>query len=62
MASVKPQVLRMLRNLPDDASFDDIMEALYVIAMIERGEREIREGKGIPHEEVRRRILRKWAK
>jgi hypothetical protein len=60
--SVKEQVRQLLDGLPDDASLDDIMHALYVRAKFERGAREIREGKGIPHEEAKKRILRKWAK
>jgi predicted transcriptional regulator len=58
---LKREVISLVRRLPDDASLDDIIHALYVRAKIERGEREIREGKGIPHEEARKRILRKWA-
>jgi len=47
--------------LPEDASLDDIMHALYVRAKFEHGEREIRAGRGIPHEEAKKR-LQKWAK
>ena len=60
--SVKEAVKQLIDALPEDASIDDIMDALYVRAKIERGEREIRQGKGIPHKEARKRILRKWAK
>jgi hypothetical protein len=47
--------------LPDDASMDDIIHALYVRAKFEHGEGEIRQGQGVPHEEVRQR-LQKWLK
>lgn len=47
--------------LPEDASLDDIMEALYLRAKLERAERSIEEGRGIPHEEAKRR-LQKWLK
>jgi predicted transcriptional regulator len=47
--------------MPDDASMDDIIHALYVRAKFERGEREIREGRGVPHEAAKER-LRKWLK
>ena len=62
MTTVKKEVISLVRRLPDDASLDDIMHALYIRAKIERAEREIREGKGIPHEEARKRILEKWVK
>ena len=60
--SVKEAAKQLIDMLPDDASLEDIMHALYVRAKFERGAREIREGKGIPHEEARKRILRKWAR
>jgi hypothetical protein len=50
----------MARNvidaLPEDASLDDIMEALYLRAKLERAERSIEEGRGIPHEEAKKRL------
>jgi hypothetical protein len=45
--------------LPDGATMDEIMHALYVRAKFEHGEREIREGKGVHHTKARER-LRKW--
>lgn len=37
------------------------MHALYVRAKFAKGEQEIRDGKGIPHKEAKRR-LSKWVK
>jgi len=50
---------QVIDALPDEATMDDIMHALYVKAKFERGEREIRTGKGIPDTEARQR-LHKW--
>lgn len=47
--------------LPDDASLDDAIHALYVRIKIERGMQDIREGRSVPHEEAMKRI-QKWAK
>jgi hypothetical protein len=47
--------------LPDEATLDDIIHALYVKTKFEHGEREIREGKGIPHPEAKQR-LKKWCR
>ncbi len=47
--------------LPEDTSMDDIMQALYLQAKLERAERSIEEGRGIPHEEAKKR-LQKWLK
>jgi hypothetical protein len=40
---------------------DDIIHALYIKIKFEHGESEIKEGKGIPHEEAKQR-LQKWVK
>ena len=52
---------RVIDALPDTATMDDIIHALYVRTKFARGEQEIREGKGIPQEEAKRR-LGKWVK
>jgi len=60
---IKPKqaTLRMVRNLRDDATYEDIMYGLYVLEKIERGLRQLDEGKSIPHEEVKKK-LKKWLK
>ena len=52
---------QVIDALPGEATLDDIIHALYVRAKFDRGEREIREGKGIPNDEAKRR-LGKWVK
>lgn len=52
---------KVIDALPDNATMDEIMHALYVRAKFDRGEREIRDGKGISHEDAKRR-LDKWVK
>ena len=52
---------QVIDALPDDASIDDIIHALYLKAKFDRGEKEIIGGKGIPHEEAKKK-LRKWSR
>ena len=59
--TVKETARNVIDALPDDASMDDIIHALYVQARFAHGEQQIREGRGVPHEEAKQR-LRKWAK
>ena len=59
--AVKDSAKQVIDTLPDEATIDDIIHALYVKAKFERGEQEIREGKGISHKEAKQR-LQKWAK
>ena len=59
--TAKETARSVIDALPDDASMDDIIHALYVQAKFANGEQQIREGRGVPHEEAKRR-LREWIK
>ena len=52
---------QVIDTLPDEATMDDIIHALYIKTKFEHGEREIKEGKGISQEEAKLR-LQKWVK
>lgn len=45
-----------MERLPPDATFDDAIERLVFLAKIEAGLAELDAGKGIPHDEVKRRL------
>ncbi len=59
MGAVKKDVQAMIKSLPDDCSVEDIQYQLYVMEKVRKGMASIEAGKGIPHEEARKR-LRKW--
>lgn len=52
---------RTIDTLPNEATFGDILRALYVRAKFACGEKEIHEGKGVPHEDAKRQ-LGKWVR
>jgi predicted transcriptional regulator len=54
--SVKEQVRKMLDQLPDDCSVEDVQYQLYLIEKVRRGLKSIDEGRGIPHDEVKKRL------
>ncbi|HHT9126770.1 MAG TPA: hypothetical protein ACFYD6_13290 [Candidatus Brocadiia bacterium] len=54
MKGVKEQVIQMIQNLPEDVSVEDIMAELYFRLQVDAGLKELDEGKGIPHEEVKK--------
>lgn len=60
MPSVKEDAIRVIRTLPDNATMDHIMAALYFKTQVDAGLKELDEGKGIPHEEVKRRT--RWTR
>jgi len=59
MAGVKQQVIQMIQSLPEEVTIDDIMAELYFKTQVDAGLKELDEGKGIPHEEVEKRMS-KW--
>lgn len=52
----KAEIIESLTRLPDDATVEDAMEWLYVMAKIELGSQQLRDGRGIPHEEIVREM------
>ncbi len=59
MATPKQAAQQLIEQLPDQASWEDIMYELYVKQKIEAGLKAIAEGHTVPHEEVKRRLLDK---
>ena len=55
-ASPKERILEALRDLPPDASIDDAIERLVFLARIDEGLAELDAGRGVAHEEVKRRF------
>jgi predicted transcriptional regulator len=54
--TARERILEALQDLPDDATLDDAIERLILLARIDTGLAELDAGKGIPHEEVKRRL------
>ena len=54
----KEEVRKMLDRIPDDVSFEDIQYHIYVREKIERGLKDIKEGRVLSQEEVEQRMSR----
>ena len=54
--STKDLVLDTIKRMPNTATWEDIEERIRFLAAIEKGRKEIREGKVIPHQDVRNRL------
>jgi hypothetical protein len=52
----KAQMIEAIQSLPEDATIDDAMERLYVLAKIEIGIAQVEAGQTITQEEMRRQI------
>jgi hypothetical protein len=59
--TVKDIAKNLINSLPKNSTIDDVIHALYVHAKFQHGEEEIKEKKGIAHEDAKKR-LHKWVK
>ncbi len=59
MRTAKEEVKKMLDQMPDDATFEDIQYHIYVREKIERGLKDIQEGYLLSQEEIEQRMS-KW--
>jgi predicted transcriptional regulator len=57
--STKELAMETIRDLPEDASWQEIEERIRFLAAIEKSRGEVRRGAVVPHEEVRD-LLRTW--
>ena len=59
MASVKDEILSLLKDLPDDVDFEDIIEAIIVRQKIMKGIDDSEAGDYYTHDEAKE-VLEKW--
>jgi len=57
MQTAKQAARELIEQLPESASWDDLMYELYVKQKIEEGLKELDEGRGVPHADVKQRLL-----
>jgi len=57
MSSVKEEAKRLVEELPDHVTWDDIMYEFYAKKKIEAGLRAADEGRVVSHEEAKQRLL-----
>lgn len=56
--TAKQKVLEAIEGLPADATLEDAIERLVLLAKVERGLAQLDAGQGIDHGEAKRRLLR----
>jgi hypothetical protein len=61
MGNDKRAALDLIERLPDDVDTEDIIEELYFKLQVERGMKDIREGRTVTHSELKER-MREWRK
>lgn len=56
MSNIKQAVIDVLAKLPDDCTYEDVQYQLYVRERIEKGIKDVDEGRHIPHNEAKARF------
>ncbi len=59
--TTKEKVINAVRELPDDASIEDVMEHLLFLAKIEKGLQQANAGQTISNEQLKEKMS-KWLK
>lgn len=54
--NIKHEAEQLVRDLPEQASWDDLMYEIYVRQKVEEGLRAVEEGRVLSHDEVKRRF------
>ena len=58
-AVLKKEINELLNELPEDATWNDVMYKIYVRQSIEQGLEDIEEGRVISHEELKKKYTDK---
>lgn len=56
MSIVKERLTEVIQNQPEDASYDEIIRELAFENMVERGLKDVRQGRVISNDEMEQRI------
>ena len=59
--TVKEALQEIVQKLPEDASFEGVMEELLLRKKVAEGRQDLRDGKTLTHEQVRQELQR-WVK
>lgn len=58
MSEAKAEALELIRRMPDTATTADILDELYFKEQVDRGLRDVTEGRTISHQELKERLAR----
>ena len=61
MSTIKESVISLVKEMPENATLEDIMESLYVKQKIIKGQSQLESGQFYTHEEAKE-ILKEWLK
>ncbi|MFA1820224.1 hypothetical protein ACDX78_08565 [Virgibacillus oceani] len=57
--SVKGNVIKLIKELPNDVTYEEVMEEIYIQSKIDAGLKQLDKGKYLTHDQVKERMS-KW--
>ena len=60
MQVAKNELLDLVNQMPEECELEDVQYRLYVLDKIKRGQKDIKEGRTMSHEDVKNRLSAKW--
>jgi len=60
--NIKEEVIKLIKDLPEDITLEDIQYHLFVKQKLLKAEKQISEGRTIAHEQVMEKARKKWFK
>jgi len=60
MNVTKEKLATLIKDLPDMVDIEEVMYRLFLLQKIETGEAAIEEGKTLSHDDVIKRLSKKW--
>lgn len=61
MSTIKESVISLVKDMPENTTLEDIIEALYVKQKILKGQKQLESGQFYTHEEAKE-IMKEWLK
>ena len=55
-AELKKEIEHILKDLPDEAEWDDVMYKIYVRQSIEQGLKDVEKGRVVSHDNIRKKF------
>jgi len=60
MENSRDDIIQYIQGMPEDATIDDVMESLHFKRKVERGLRDIEEGRVLTHDEVKLKMKNRF--
>lgn len=57
MSSVKKEAIKIVNNLPEDATWEDLIYQIYVKEKVEKSIKEVDEGNVLSHDQAKKRLM-----